>query len=85
MLYLTATVKNTTAVTQNIEIELPSLTGVVQLVGCHPAKRKVTGSIPGQSICLGRGCGPRSGTYKRQPISVSLPLFLPPFPLSKNK
>ena len=53
-----------------------ALTGVTQLVGCHPTKPKVASSIPGQ------------GTYKRQPIDVSLsyrcssPSFSPSLPLS---
>ena len=38
-----------------------ALTGVAQLVGCHPVKWKVPGSIPGQGICLGCWFGPWLG------------------------
>ena len=37
------------------------------------------GSIPSQGTCLGRGPGPQIGVCERQPMGVSLPLFLPPF------
>ena len=37
------------------------MTGVAQLVGCHPTKRKVTSSIPDQGTCLGCGLRPWSG------------------------
>ena len=37
-----------------------ALSGVAQWVGHHPTKHKVAGSLPSQ------------GTYKRQPIDVSL-------------
>ena len=49
-----------------------TLTGVAQWVGRHPAKQKVTGSIPGQGACLGYRQGPQLGACKRQPIDVSL-------------
>ena len=57
-------------------------------VGCHPAKQKVTSSIPSQSMCLGCGFVPGQDAYERQPIDVSfshlfdvsLPLFLTLFP-----
>ena len=58
---------------------------MAQWIGCWPANQKVTGSIPSQGTCLGCRPGTQLGVCKRQPISVSLPLFLPPFPLSKNK
>ena len=51
------------------------------LMGHGPAKQKITGSISGQSICLGWGLVsiwgtyPGWGAYERQPINVSLPLF----------
>ena len=49
-------------------------------------KQRVAGSIPSQGTCLGCGPGPQWGPSDRQPhIDVSLPLFVPPFPLSKNK
>ena len=38
-----------------------------------------------QCTCLGCGPGPLLEAWEKQPIDVSLPLFLPPFPLSKNK
>ena len=38
-----------------------ALTGMAQLVEHHPAKQKVTGSIPGQGTHLGCGLGPQSG------------------------
>ena len=47
---------------------------------------KPKGSIPSQGTHLGCGPGPQQGAHERQPhIDVCLPLFLPPFPLSKNK
>ena len=46
------------------------LTGVAQWVGHCPADKKVASSIPGQGT--GLGC-----RRVRQPIGVSLPLFLP--------
>ena len=38
-----------------------TLTGVTQLVGHHPAKRKVPSSIPSQGTCLGCSFGPGQG------------------------
>ena len=61
----------------------PTLTGVAQWVGPHLAKQKVTSLIPSQSTCLGLGfctLPPTLGMYERQPINVSFPLFLTPFP-----
>ena len=52
------------------------MTSVGQLVGCCPGKQKVTGSIPGQDTCLGLGFGTGQGTCGRQPVDLSLPLFL---------
>ena len=49
-----------------------ALTGVAQLVGCHPAKRKVNCLIPDHSACLGCVAGPSWATYNRQPIDASL-------------
>ena len=51
-----------------------ALAGVVQLVGCHPANRKVVGLIPSQGTCLGCRFSPSWVVYKRQLIDVSLPL-----------
>ena len=64
---------------QKSKAEDGNLTGVAQWVGFHPAKRKVTALISGQGTCLGWGPGLPMGASKRQPINVSLPLFLPPF------
>ena len=36
-------------------------------------------SIPSQDTCLGCRPGPQLGACERQPINISLPLFLPPF------
>ena len=69
-------------------------TAVAHLVGHHPTKWKVASSIPGQGKCLGCGFSPQSGHIREAAnkcfsyISVSLALFLPPFPrpsLSKRK
>ena len=68
-----------------------ALAGVAQWTEHHPANQKVAGLIPGQGTCLGCGPGPQLGACESQlidislPIHVSLHLFLPPFPLSKNK
>ena len=62
-----------------------ALTSVAQLVGHRLKKRSVAGLIPGQGTCLGCGFSPDQGASERQPIDVSLPLFLPPSLLSKNK
>ena len=35
------------------KINTLALTRVAHLVGCRPAKQKVSGPIPGQGICLG--------------------------------
>ena len=57
---------------------------VAQWTECmQAANRRVTSSIPGWGMCLGCGQRPQWGSCERQPhIDVSLPLFLPPFPLS---
>ena len=39
-----------------------ALAGVTQWTECHPANRKVAGSIPSQGTCLGCGPGPLLGT-----------------------
>ena len=36
---------------QNLRKMCSALTGVAQLVGCHPTRRKVASSIPGQGTC----------------------------------
>ena len=53
-----------------------ALTSVAQWVGCCPIMQRVAGSIPSQGTCLGCSLSPQ-----RQPIDVSLLLFLPSFPL----
>ena len=63
-----------------------ALAGVAQWIELRPVNQRVAGSIPSQGTCLGCGPGPQQEAHERQPhIDVSLPLFLPPFPLSKNK
>ena len=63
-----------------IKIALLALANVAQWIERRPANRKVAGSIPGQGRCLGCGPSPQMGVCERQPIDVSLPHFLPPFP-----
>ena len=55
-----------------------------QWVRYQPARLKVTCLIPSQGACLGCRFGSYRGVWERQPIDVSLPLFLPLFP-SVNK
>ena len=50
------------------------LTSMAQLVERCPEKRKVAVQMPGF------WAGPGWGLLERQPIDVSLPLFLPPYP-----
>ena len=60
------------------------LAGVVQWIERWPTNRKVAGSIPGQSTCMGFGTGPQLGACKRQPVSgFSLPLCLPSLYINK--
>ena len=56
-----------------------ALAGVGQWIEHQPVNPKVTSSIPGQGPCLGCGLGPQLGVCGRQPIDISLPLFLSPF------
>ena len=63
-----------------------ALTRVAQLAGCHSAKRKVTGLIPGQGTCLGCGFGPQLEWHTRGNRLTSLSLsFSLPFPFSKKR
>ena len=62
----------------------PARAGVAQWVEHRPANWKVASSIPGQGTSLGYWPGPQLGARGRQPINVSLPLFLSPCPLSKK-
>ena len=63
-----------------------ALAGVAQWIEHWPANRKVAASIPSQATGLGCWPGPRWGAQERQPhIDVSIPLFLLPPLLSKNK
>ena len=57
-----------------------ALTGVDQWVGHCTTNWKVTGLLPSQGTCLDCRPGPQLGACKRQPVHVSLPLFLPLFP-----
>ena len=64
----------------------PALAGVAPWIERQPSNLRVTGWIPSQGTCLGCRPGPKLGVRMRQPhIDVPLSLFLPPFPLSKNK
>ena len=56
-----------------------------QWIECQSVNQRGAGSIPSQGTFLGFGPGPQLGACERQPhTDVSLPLFLPPSPLSKN-
>ena len=61
-------------------------TGVAQFVDCHPAKQKVTGSIPGRAHAWDEGqsqvgvCASGNRSTFVSHVDVSFPLFLPPFP-----
>ena len=63
-----------------------ALAGVAQWIEHQPVSQKVTDLIPGQGTCLGCRPGPQlggaRGTWSMflSHISVSLFLFLPPFP-----
>ena len=46
-----------------IKIIIKALAGVAQWIEHQPANPKVTGSIPGQSTCLGCGPGPQLGVH----------------------
>ena len=63
---------------------LGALTSVAQWVGHRLAKRKIARWIPGQGHLPGLLARSPAGMYRRHLIDVSLPLFLLPFPLSKN-
>ena len=52
-----------------------ALTAVAQWIEHWPENWEVAGSIPAR----GFGPGPQLGAHERQPIDVSLPVFLPPF------
>ena len=76
------------SITQSVTIyrTFPALASVAQWIEHQTAKQRVAGTIPSQGTCLGCRAGPQQGVHERQPhIDVSLPLFLPPPPLSKNK
>ena len=60
--------------------EKTALAGVAQWTELRPAKWEVTGSIPSEGTCLGCRPSPQLGAWEKQPIIVSLPLFLPPLP-----
>ena len=74
-----------------VETHQMVLAGIAQWTECQPANGKVVSSNPSQGTCLGCRPGPWLGACERQPIDVSLTyihvsllLFLPPSPLSKN-
>ena len=61
--------------------KLPSaLAEVAQWIESWPMNRKVASSVPSQGTCLGCGPGPQLEACERQPIDISVPLFLLPFP-----
>ena len=62
-----------------------TLTGVAQLIGHCLTNCKVASSIPSQGTCLCCRPGFQLSMYEKQLMDVPLPLFRPPFPLSKNK
>ena len=69
-----------------LNLKSPTLAGVAQWIECQPANQRVAGSIPSQATRLGHEPGPQEWALEKQPhTDVSLPLFLLPFPLSKNK
>ena len=57
-----------------------AMAGIAQWIEHQLANRKVPSSIPSRGTCLSGGPGPQFGACERQPLDVSLPLFLPPFP-----
>ena len=60
-----------------------ALVGVAQWIECWPANQRATGSIPSLGHMPGFWArSPVRGTEEATTIDVSLPLFLPPFPLS---
>ena len=69
-----------------IEKSSPALAGVAQWTERWPANPNVleAGSAPSQGTCLGCGPSDNQSMYLSH-IGVSLPLFIPSFPLSKNK
>ena len=64
-----------------------AMAGVAQWIEFQPVNQRVADLIPSQGTCLGCKPSPRWGEVcERQPhTDVSLCVFLPPFPLSKNK
>ena len=63
-----------------------TLAGVAQWIECRPANQRVAGSIPSLGHMPGLQARSPVGVHERQLYTdVSLPLCLPPFPLSKNK
>ena len=49
-----------------------ALAGIAQWIECRPVNRKVTGSIPGQGMCLGFALGPQLGGNARGNQSMCL-------------
>ena len=80
------TSKQNVVYTFNKRLFILALTGVAQWIECWPANQRVLSLIPSQGTCLGCGPHPQLRLHKRQPHNdVSLPLFVPLFPLFKNK
>ena len=72
---------------EKMKIYARALTGVAQLVGRRPARRRVASLMTsGRGTCLGCrfgpdwGCARGNGCKFLSHIDVSLPFFLPPFP-----
>ena len=55
------------------------MAGMAQGIEHQPVNQKVTSSIPSQNTCLDWAPGPQLEVCGKQPIDVSLLLFLPPF------
>ena len=68
--------------TSTLNEMIPAMAGVAQWFEHWPVNQKVASLIPGQGTCGGCRPGSQLGVCERQPIYVSLPLFLPS-PLSE--
>ena len=65
--------------------KVSALAGVAKWIDHLPANQRAAGLIPSQGTCCSCRPGPQQGALEKQLHIVSLLLFLPPFPLSKNK
>ena len=61
------------------------MAGVAQWIEHWPANQSVAGLIPSQGTCVDFGPGPHRRCARGNYTLMFLSLFLPPFPLSKNK